>query len=151
MFWNNNMKNNRILKNMFVMGGIASSAMGMAQHCPNVLVIMTDEHNFRTLGCYREQLPQEQAYPWGKEVEVKTPHIDALASRGALCLNYYATHPVSGPSRGCFISENGTWMEAINPDGHPNGNLDSWTIVICTTEGIGKSYQTKTDNQPLLQ
>ena len=47
------------------MGGIASSAMGMAQHCPNVLVIMTDEHNFRTLGCYREQLPQEQAYPWG--------------------------------------------------------------------------------------
>lgn len=104
MFWNNNMKNNRILKNMFVMGGIASSAMGMAQHCPNVLVIMTDEHNFRTLGCYREQLPQEQAYPWGKEVEVKTPHIDALASRGALCLNYYATHPVSGPSRGCFMT-----------------------------------------------
>ncbi len=86
------------------MGGIASSAMGMAQHCPNVLVIMTDEHNFRTLGCYREQLPQEQAYPWGKEVEVKTPHIDALASRGALCLNYYATHPVSGPSRGCFMT-----------------------------------------------
>ena len=65
---------------------------------------MTDEHNFRTLGCYREQLPQEQAYPWGKEVEVKTPHIDALASRGALCLNYYATHPVSGPSRGCFMT-----------------------------------------------
>ena len=86
------------------MGGIASSAMVMSHHCPNVLVIMTDEHNFRTLGCYREQLPQEQAYPWGKEVEVKTTHIDAMASRGALCLNYSATHPVSGPSRGCFMT-----------------------------------------------
>jgi arylsulfatase A-like enzyme len=38
---------------------------------PNILLIYTDDHSPKTLGCYPE------SYPW-----VKTPHIDALASRG---------------------------------------------------------------------
>jgi uncharacterized sulfatase len=31
---------------------------------PNLLLIQTDEHNFRTLGCYRALLPKEQAFIW---------------------------------------------------------------------------------------
>jgi len=38
---------------------------------PNILFIYTDDHSPKTLGCYPE------SYPW-----VKTPNIDALASRG---------------------------------------------------------------------
>ncbi|MEG0692794.1 MAG: sulfatase-like hydrolase/transferase [Oscillospiraceae bacterium] len=98
------MKNDWILKKTCVLGGLASSFFGMAQDRPNVIVIMTDEHNFRTLGCYREQLSRDQAFPWGENVNVETPHIDKLAHQGALCLNYYAAHPVSGPSRSCFMT-----------------------------------------------
>ena len=46
---------------------------------PNVIIIQTDEHNLRTLGCYREQMSQDQAFIWGKNVFVETPHIDSLA------------------------------------------------------------------------
>ena len=37
---------------------------------PNLLIIQTDEHNFRTLGCYRQTLPPEQAFMWGKDAIV---------------------------------------------------------------------------------
>ena len=70
----------------------------------NLLVIQTDEHNFRTLGCYRDTLSPEQAFIWGKEAFVETPHIDWLADHGALCTSFYATTPVCSPSRAALIS-----------------------------------------------
>ncbi|MDA7878991.1 sulfatase-like hydrolase/transferase, partial [bacterium] len=70
---------------------------------PNLIVIMTDEHNFRTLGCYRELMQKRQAYMWGPAV-VETPNIDWLADQGALCTSFYATTPVCSPSRGSLIS-----------------------------------------------
>ncbi|MDP6353575.1 MAG: sulfatase-like hydrolase/transferase [Planctomycetota bacterium] len=70
---------------------------------PNLLIIQTDEHNFRTLGCYRKHLPPEQALMWGKEV-VETPNIDWLAVNGALCTSFYATTPVCSPSRAALMS-----------------------------------------------
>lgn len=76
----------------------------MAQERPNVVIIMTDEHNFRTLGCYRELLDKRMAFPWGEENFVETPNIDALAHSGALCTNCYATNPVSSPSRSSFMT-----------------------------------------------
>jgi len=70
---------------------------------PNLIVIMTDEHNFRTLGCYRETMEKRQAYMWGPSV-VETPNIDWIAKNGAMCTSFYATTPVCSPSRGCLIS-----------------------------------------------
>ena len=70
---------------------------------PNVLIIQTDEHNFRTLGCYRETLSEEQALMWGPDV-VETPSIDWLAETGALCTSFYATSPVCAPSRAALVS-----------------------------------------------
>ena len=71
---------------------------------PNVLIIQTDEHNFRTLGCYRALVPKEQAFIWGDHVAVETPHIDSLAKRGALCDRFYAASPVCTPSRASFVT-----------------------------------------------
>ncbi len=70
---------------------------------PNVIVIMTDEHNFRTLGCYRQMMEKRQAYMWGPAV-VETPNIDWIANQGAMCTSFYATTPVCSPSRGSLIS-----------------------------------------------
>lgn len=70
---------------------------------PNLLIIQTDEHNFRTLGCYRALMPKDQALMWGDAV-VETPNIDWLAQNGAICTSFYATTPVCSPSRAAFIS-----------------------------------------------
>jgi uncharacterized sulfatase len=71
---------------------------------PNLLIIHTDEHNLRTLGCYRETLSDDQAFMWGKEAIVETPNIDRLAKEGVLCTNWYASSPVCTPSRASMIS-----------------------------------------------
>ena len=39
--------------------------LAFADPLPNVLLIITDEHNFRTLGCYRQEMAREQAEMWG--------------------------------------------------------------------------------------
>lgn len=84
---------------------ILISPFAWSQHkIPNLILIHTDEHNFRTLGCYRELLSEDQAFVWGKGVEVLTPHIDRLAKEGAICNNYYASSPVCTPSRASLVS-----------------------------------------------
>ncbi|QDV23260.1 sulfatase family protein [Aureliella helgolandensis] len=96
-----------VLKVMMIslfLGMYGSMAGQAAQRHPNLLIIQTDEHNFRTLGCYRNLLPPEQAFVWGKEAIVETPHIDSLAKRGALCTSYYATSPVCTPSRAALLT-----------------------------------------------
>ena len=80
------------------------AVVGVEQGPMNVLVIQTDEHNFRTLGCYRDLMPEEQAFIWGKGVKVDTPNIDWIAKNGAICDRYYATSPVCTPSRAALIS-----------------------------------------------
>ncbi|MCD6355267.1 MAG: sulfatase-like hydrolase/transferase [Prolixibacteraceae bacterium] len=71
---------------------------------PNLLLIQTDEHNFRTLGCYREQLSHDQAFVWGEGINVETPNIDVLAHNGVLFTKFYAATPVCSPSRGSLVS-----------------------------------------------
>lgn len=70
----------------------------------NLLIIQTDEHNFRTLGCYRDLMSADQAFIWGKEAVVETPHIDSIADSGAICTSFYAASPVCTPSRAALLS-----------------------------------------------
>ncbi|MDG2469524.1 MAG: sulfatase [Pirellulaceae bacterium] len=85
---------------------------------PNVLVIMTDEHNFRTLGCYRQLLSKKMANMWGSAV-VETPYIDSLAASGAICTSYYATTPVCSPSRAALISGMYPHLTPVNTNNIP--------------------------------
>ena len=47
---------------------------------PNLLIIMTDEHSIRTLGCYRNYLADSQKNLWGESLRIETPNIDRLAA-----------------------------------------------------------------------
>lgn len=74
---------------------------------PNLIMIMTDEHNYRTLGCYRKYLrsigQRNQTNVWGKNW-VYTPNIDRLSEEGALFSNFYTVAPLCTPSRASFMS-----------------------------------------------
>ena len=67
---------------------------------PNIIFILTDEQNYRTLGCYRNLLKHKnQDSIWGQGVTVDTPNIDSLANDGILFQNYYTVSPLCTPSR----------------------------------------------------
>jgi uncharacterized sulfatase len=97
---------------------------------PNVLIIYTDEHNYRTLGCYRELLSHDQAFVWGEGVAVETPNLDGLASEGLLCTSFYAAAPVCTPSRAAFMT--GLYPHAT---GAPQNNIPMHDTMV-TFAGI---------------
>lgn len=61
-----------------------------AQH-PNIVVFIPDELRADTVGAFGNEL-------------IHTPHIDALAERGARFTNAYVQHPVCSPSRASFLT-----------------------------------------------
>ncbi len=58
---------------------------------PNILLIMSDEHNQRVSGCYGNQI-------------IKTPNIDSLAAQGVTFDNHYCNSPLCVPSRSSFTA-----------------------------------------------
>lgn len=58
---------------------------------PNILLIMSDQHNAGCLGA--------AGHP-----NVRTPNLDALSSRGTRMAAAYCNNPICGPSRSCFLS-----------------------------------------------
>ena len=119
----------------------------MADAAPNVLIIVTDEHNFRTLGCYRDHLSADQAEMWGEGVVVPTPNIDAIAEQGVICTRAYATSPVCSPCRAAMITgqyphnvgvptndhvldENAaTLADRLNEAGYRTGFIGKWHLA----------------------
>jgi choline-sulfatase len=85
---------------------------------PNFLVIMSDEHNPKVMGCNGHPV-------------ISTPNIDALAARGTLFSSAYTTSPVCIPARagfacGKYIHQIGFWDNADAYD----GTVKSWHHVL---------------------
>jgi len=79
---------------------------------PNVLFILSDQHNAKCLG--------HKGHP-----DVKTPHLDRLAAEGVRFDNAITQNPICTPSRMCFISgqyahNHGYYgLSGPNPNGLP--------------------------------
>jgi choline-sulfatase len=80
----------------------------------NLLIIMSDEHNPKMLGCAGNTI-------------VETPNLDALAARGTRFSSAYCTSPVCIPSRASFAV--GKYIHQIgyadNADAY-DGEVPSW-------------------------
>jgi len=84
----------------------------------NLLVIMSDEHNPKVLGCAGHPV-------------VTTPNLDALAARGTRFTGAYTASPVCIPARAAFacgkyINQIGFWDNADAYD----GSIRSWHHVL---------------------
>ena len=66
---------------------------------PNILLIMSDEHDPAVSGCYGHPL-------------VQTPNLDRLASHGVLFENAYCNNPICVPSRMSFLT--GQYASDVN-------------------------------------
>lgn len=58
---------------------------------PNFLFIITDQHRAQDLGCYGNRI-------------VRTPNIDAIASRGSILDRAYAASPACMPNRSSLLT-----------------------------------------------
>lgn len=72
-----------------LLAGAAAPARGPADTRPNVVIILADDVALMDLGAYGG--------------EARTPHIDALAARGAL-FTQYRTSPLCSPSRAMLLT-----------------------------------------------
>lgn len=98
----------------------------------NLLVILSDEHQARAMGC--------AGHPF-----VKTPNLDALAARGTRFSNCVTPSPICVPARAGFatgrhVHETGHWDNAMPYTGTPQ----SWGHVLqdagIGVESIGKLH-----------
>jgi arylsulfatase A-like enzyme len=105
------MKNISNLKQFYFLVFISLSCFAQKSQKPNIIWVITDEHNFRTLGCYRDLMNPEQALQWGETI-VDTPNIDWLADNGALFTSMYASSPVCSPSRASMFT--GQYPQTVN-------------------------------------
>lgn len=98
----------------------------------NVVVIMSDEHDPRIMGCAGHPV-------------VKTPHLDALAARSVRFTNAYTPSPICVPARAAFatglrVHQTRHWDNAMPYSGDPRG----WGHVLqrhgVRVESIGKLH-----------
>lgn len=91
----------------------------MSLGIPNQLVLMTDEHTRKVLGCYGNAL-------------AKTPNLDRLAARGTRFASAYTNVPICVPSRASF---------ATGRYGHTTGHWDNATPYFGTPPSWGSALQ----------
>jgi len=97
--------------------GVATSADALEpkrDRQPNILVIMSDEHNAGVLGCYGNRI-------------VRTPNLDRLAAAGTTFDAAYTNSPLCAPCRlsftsGKYISRVGAWSNScwLPSDDYPS-------------------------------
>ena len=99
---------------------------------PNLIIIMSDEHQARALGCADHAL-------------VQTPHLDSLAARGTRCTQAYTPSPICVPARASFATgryphQTRLWDNAMPYD----GSIPSWGHALQSkgikVESIGKLH-----------
>ena len=107
---------------ILITGGLAASscpvtALGQetaSGQPPNILVIMSDEHNVHVTGCYGNRI-------------VRTPNLDRLAASGITFDSAYTNSPLCVPCRlaftaGKYISRVGAWSNScwLPSDDYPS-------------------------------
>ncbi|MDF2369313.1 MAG: sulfatase-like hydrolase/transferase [Rhizobiaceae bacterium] len=98
----------------------------------NLLVIMSDEHQARALGCAGHPL-------------ARTPHLDALASRGMRFENAYTPSPICVPARagfatGRYVHQTRLWDNAMPYTGEIKGWGHALQEKGVPVESIGKLH-----------
>lgn len=99
---------------------------------PNLLVIMSDEHQARAMGC--------AGHPF-----VQSPHLDALAARGVRFTDAYTPSPICVPARAAFaagkqVHKTRLWDNAMPYTGTPKGWGHALQGAGISVESIGKLH-----------
>ena len=80
------------------------SVILLAAERPNVVLLLSDDHNYRALGCS------------GNEV-IRTPNLDRLAAEGVFFDRCFTPNPICTPSRACLYTGQDSWSNGVTFNG----------------------------------
>ena len=105
----------------------------------NLLIIMSDEHQARAMGCAGHQF-------------VQTPHLDALAARGTRFTNAYTPSPICVPARACFATGQPVHKTRLWDNARPyDGAIRGWGHALqgagVPVQSIGKLHYRDEDDE----
>ena len=114
-----------------------SCSSGEEKRPPNILFIMTDQHNARALGCYGNR-------------EISTPNMDRLAEEGVLFENAICQTGQCVPSRysiftGRYSRSHGTYWNGQDQDGSELTVAELFGAAGYVTGTIGKHHMNMTE------
>lgn len=87
----------KVLFRILFVVAFSRPVLAASEH-PNIILIVADDLGWGDIGCY------PKGKEWGEEAEISTPSIDALAAKGVLCTQGYATGMVCAPSRAALMT-----------------------------------------------
>jgi uncharacterized sulfatase len=113
-----------------------------------LVMLLTDEQNFRTLSCYRDYLLSQYNMShvdvWGDNLSVHTPNIDSLAKDGAMFTHFYTSSPLCTPSRGTFMTGMyPPFTGTATNTGVLDAELKTWAEILRDERGYKTSYMGK--------
>ena len=105
---------------------------------PNILLIMSDEHQARALSCLGHPV-------------VQTPNLDRLALAGTVFENAYTPSPICVPARAAFATgryphQTGYWDNALAYDGRSPGWGHMLQAAGIPVTSIGKLHYRGTED-----
>ena len=83
---------------------IAAAAAAFAADRPNVVLLLSDDHNYRVLGCA------------GNDI-LRTPNLDRLAADGVYFDRCFTPNPICTPSRACLYTGQDSWTNGVTFNG----------------------------------
>jgi arylsulfatase A-like enzyme len=82
----------------------ASPAPAQEPRPPNILLLLSDDHNYRALGASGNGF-------------LRTPHLDRLAREGVYFDRCFTPNPICAPSRACLFTGQDSWTNGLTFNG----------------------------------
>ena len=110
-----------------------------AQRRPNLLIILTDDQRWDSLGIVQAEQGERARFPW-----LKTPNLDRLAQSGVRFRNAFSVFSLCSPSRASFLTgqygnhngvlnnntefpaKNATYATLLRDAGYVTGYVGKW-------------------------
>ncbi|MBG87458.1 MAG: hypothetical protein CMO80_11230 [Verrucomicrobiales bacterium] len=89
---------------LIILWSLLLSAIHLAAERPNVVLLLSDDHNYRALGCS------------GNDV-IRTPNLDRLAADGVYFDRCFTPNPICTPSRACLYTGQDSWSNGVTFNG----------------------------------
>jgi arylsulfatase A len=99
----------RLVSLLITLSAAAGSSVGAAPTTPNIVVILSDDYGYGSLGAYGAD-----------SALVRTPNLDRLAREGRRFTDAYTPSSVCTPTRYALITGRYCWRTALNHGGVAN-------------------------------
>lgn len=107
------MKTTTLLSSLLIVSNPYSSAAEKKEQKPNIIFILTDDHNYELLGCNGNTI-------------IQTPQFDKLAKEGVCFTNAHVSSAISTPSRACIFTGQYERKHGVNFNSGTSLSDEAW-------------------------